>query len=233
MSKPLAILGEKFAALRRSRYLTQQEFAVRLGMSVANVRRLEQSEVGGMQVKNFRRLAELLHVSPDELRRRIGTPSEQDWDESARREPALPPSLVSGSVRPVVEIDRFRGVSATRPDDRDAAAEDRTPAPPGAARRFSAIVDGDCMEPKYRHGEVVIFSVDAAELEGIVEGRNYFVQFHDGQNTFKRLFVHPQDADVLVLRCWNPRYPDRAVHRDAVKLVSRATHKLVADEWEP
>ena len=64
MADRVMIFGKRFAALRRERYLTQEEFAHRLEMSPANVRRLEQTEMGGMQVKNFRRLAALLDVAP-------------------------------------------------------------------------------------------------------------------------------------------------------------------------
>jgi phage repressor protein C with HTH and peptisase S24 domain len=86
------------------------------------------------------------------------------------------------------------------------------------------------MEPRYRHGDVVIFSVDAAEREGVVDGKNYFVQLDDGENTFKRVFADPRDPDRLVLRCWNPKYPPRAVDRRTVRLLARAVYRLVPDE---
>src|ERR1700733_3843892 len=91
MTQRVMIHGKRFAALRRERYLTQDEFAQRLEMSPANVRRLEQSEVGGMQVKNFRRLATLLNVAPDELRRKIGAADTSlSQDGSAAPAPAGP-----------------------------------------------------------------------------------------------------------------------------------------------
>ena len=43
MGQRVMILGKRFAALRRERYLTQEEFAQKLEMSPANVRRLEQT----------------------------------------------------------------------------------------------------------------------------------------------------------------------------------------------
>src|SRR3954469_19517819 len=72
MSQRVMIHGKKFAEIRRARFLTQEEFAHRLEMSSANVRRLEQAETSGMQVKNFRKLATLTNLSPQELRQRIG-----------------------------------------------------------------------------------------------------------------------------------------------------------------
>src|SRR5258708_2955329 len=110
MSKSVTIAGSKFAALRIERYLTQEEFASRLQMSPGNVRRLEQSETGGMQVKNFRRLAELLEITPDELRVRIGVESSGDRStvelEGASPQPA---ALKRGSLQPAAEIEQFYG----------------------------------------------------------------------------------------------------------------------------
>ena len=86
------------------------------------------------------------------------------------------------------------------------------------------------MEPKYRHGDVVIFSVDAVEREGILQGRNYFVQLDDGQNTFKRVFEDPAQPNALILRCWNKRYAKRVIDRRSVRLLARAIYKLVPDD---
>src|SRR5207248_1281367 len=147
------------------RYLTQDEFAQRLEMSAANVRRLEQAEIGGMQVKNFRRLATLLNVAPDDLRRAIGAPMDssrtmkQAPTSTAERSvgsPDFPPGVKPASQRDVVDIAHFHGVSAARIENRTDAARGRAPAPSGSQRRFAVTVDGDCMEPKYRDGDIVL-----------------------------------------------------------------------------
>ncbi|MDB5294007.1 MAG: hypothetical protein JWL69_5248 [Phycisphaerales bacterium] len=235
----ILILGKEFAALRRGRYLTQEEFAQRLEMSPANIRRLEQSEVGGMQVKSFRKLAALLSLSPDALRQQIGARSEgsADGGETPRYDPsaplhnaAFPSGVQTASTRGVTEVEHFHGVSAARAEDRTAAHRGKATVPVGTARRFAVTVDGDCMEPKYHHGDVVLFSVDAAEREGIVEGKNYFLQFADGENTFKRIFLDPENRELLILRCWNEKYEPRVVERSSVKLLARATHRLTPDE---
>ena len=240
-------------------------------MSAAGVRRLERLKVGGIQVRNFRRLAELARLTPQALRARIGPPQwwvlpkpgeptpslsscPADGAERAAvpREPALstldacvssdrilptdadaeaqPLAWSGGAPQPVVELERYHGVSASRTDVRVAVSRETAYAPAGSLRRFSVVVDGDCMEPRYRHGELVIFSVDAAEREGILEGRNYFVQLSDGQNTFKRIFFVPDDPDRLLLCCWNPIYPPRTVERRHVILLARAEYRLIPDE---
>jgi phage repressor protein C with HTH and peptisase S24 domain len=269
MQKRVMILGRKLAALRTERYWTQEEFAARLQMSPGNVRRLEQADVSGIQVKNFRRLAELLETTPGQLRDQIGAPPEAvnagadarhpGQVEAAEREGSRPATRGNGqrhtetydygsqvepdndqpsaleleSVEPVVEIERFHGVSAARPEERTDVAGGTVPVPVGSkpgARRFSVTVDGDCMEPKYRHGDVVVFSVDAAERGGIVDGKNYFIQFDDGENTFKRVYVDPAHRDRVILRCWNKSYPPRTVERRKIKLLARAVYRLLPDD---
>jgi len=236
MTQRVMIFGKKFAALRRERYLTQDEFAQRLEMSPANIRRLEQAEVGGMQVKNFRRLAALLNISPDDLRRAIGAKqtSPPAGAEAESQEPPMAsaefPAGLKESPRDIVDVPHFHGVSAARIENRTDAAQGRAAVPAGSKRRFAVTVDGDCMEPKYRDGDIVVFSVDAAEREGIVDGKNYFIQFTDGENTFKRIFPDPENRELLILRCWNERYPQRIVDRSRVKLLARAVYRLMPDE---
>ncbi len=228
MAHRLLISGERLASLRAERYLTQEELAGRLGMSTAGVRRLEQLRAGGMQLRNFRRLAALTEVTPEQLRQRICLPLPHPQQPGSLVH-GQPSALLPGSASAVVEIERFHGVSAARSEDRAGVERDQVPVPAGAGRRFSVVVDGDCMEPKYRNGDVVVFSIDAAEREGIVDGRNYFIQFADGQNTFKRIFREPSDIEWLVLRCWNAKYPDRRVERASIQLLARAEYRLVPD----
>ena len=230
MKERFLIDGQKLATLRAEQYLTQAELAGRLGMSVAGVRRLEQIEQGGMQFRNFRRLAEVSRISLDDLRRRIGVPP---TFRPTRVEPLAstqPTALLANSLQRVGDIRQFHGVSASRAEDRAEVSRGQVPAPVGGGRRFAAVVDGDCMEPAYRNGDVVIFSIDLAECEGVVDGRNYFIQLTDGENTFKRLFVDREYPDRLVLRCWNPKYPDRSIGRDRIHTLARAQFRLVPDE---
>ena len=235
MSERLLIDGRKLAAIRRDLYLTQDELAQKLEMSAANVRRIEQSEMTGMQVKNFRRLATLLNMAPDPLRARIGVGQATELEEAgstiARLEhQQVPQSIRPGSRRAVSEVDHFHGVSAARIEDRTPTDRGAMPVPAGSARRFAVTVDGDCMEPKYHNGDVVIFSADVAEREGIVDGKNYFVQFADGENTFKRLFLDPENRDRVILRCWNEKYPSHTVERGQIKLLARAIFRVLPDE---
>ena len=225
------ILGKRFAALRRERYLTQEEFAQRLEMSPANVRRLEQLETGGMQVKNFRRLATLLNISPDDLRRRIGAAMairanrlrNGDGRRLIFRWPAraFPSAL---EIRHPARCGRSGPFSRRfrRPhENRTDANRGRAPVPAGPAavcRHGGRRLHGTQIPRRRRR----VFSVDAAESEGIIDGKNYFMQFTDGENTFKRIFLDPENRELLILRCWNERYPPTNCRRSKVKLLARA-----------
>lgn len=230
MDRDVLIFGRRLAAARKDCFLTQEELAQRLEMSPANVRRLEQSETGGMRVRTFRRLAELLRMTPDVLRQRIGVLTPERGDGTSPQEPHLPSGLDAVSIRPAVEVDHFHGVSAAKLEEHTDEARRKALIPAGSSKRFCVTVSGDCMEPKYRDGEVVVFSVDAAEREGIVEGKSYFIQFSDGSNTFKRIFLDPNDREVLVLRPWNPRHRSKRVERSQVRLLARAIYRLLPDE---
>lgn len=61
---------------------------------------------------------------------------------------------------------------------------------------FAARVHGDSMTPKYRQGDIVIFSPRAA----VKNGDDAFVRFNDGQTTFKRVFFEQDETGQSVIR---------------------------------
>lgn len=61
---------------------------------------------------------------------------------------------------------------------------------------FAARVFGDSMTPRYRPGDIVIFSPAVA----VRHGDDCFVRFTDGRTTFRRVFFENDDRAVPVLR---------------------------------
>src|SRR6266566_1324216 len=61
---------------------------------------------------------------------------------------------------------------------------------------FAARVHGDSMTPKYREGDIVIFSPAAAPKSG----DDCFVRFGDGHTTFKRAFFETDEKGEAVIR---------------------------------
>ena len=88
---------------------------------------------------------------------------------------------------------------------------------------FAARVHGDSMTPKYRQGDVVIFSPALPPRDG----DDCFVRFADGQTTFKRVFFEAGDkgASVLRLQPRNERYRPQVVPSQNVTGLYRAVYR--------
>jgi phage repressor protein C with HTH and peptisase S24 domain len=85
---------------------------------------------------------------------------------------------------------------------------------------FAARVHGDSMTPKYREGDIVIFSPAA----GPRSGDDCFVRFGDGHTTFKRVFFEndPAGQPVLRLQPRNEKYRAQLVPPENVTGVYKA-----------
>jgi phage repressor protein C with HTH and peptisase S24 domain/DNA-binding XRE family transcriptional regulator len=88
---------------------------------------------------------------------------------------------------------------------------------------FAARVHGDSMVPKYREGDIVIFSPALPPRDG----DDCFVRFADGQTTFKRVFFESGDqgASVLRLQPRNERYRPQVVPSNNVTGLYRAVYR--------
>jgi repressor LexA len=88
---------------------------------------------------------------------------------------------------------------------------------------FAARVHGDSMVPKYREGDIVIFSPSAVPKNG----EDCFVRFEDGQTTFKRVFFEVNEKQVSVLRLQprNEKYPPLTVEAEKITGVWKAVFK--------
>ena len=88
---------------------------------------------------------------------------------------------------------------------------------------FAARVHGDSMVPKYRPGDIVIFSPAASPRDG----DDCFIRFEDGQTTFKRIFFEsdPAGASVLRLQPRNEKYRPQVVPSERVSGLYRAMYK--------
>jgi len=89
---------------------------------------------------------------------------------------------------------------------------------------FAARVHGDSMTPKYRDGDIVIFSPALPPRNG----DDCFVRFGDGQTTFKRIFFEtdePSRVPVLRLQPRNERHRPTIVRCDQVAGLYRAIYR--------
>jgi phage repressor protein C with HTH and peptisase S24 domain/transcriptional regulator with XRE-family HTH domain len=88
---------------------------------------------------------------------------------------------------------------------------------------FAARVHGDSMVPKYREGDIVIFSPAAAPRNG----DDCFVRFEDGHTTFKRVFFESGEDGRAALRLQprNEKYRAQTVPSEQVSGLYRAMFK--------
>jgi SOS-response transcriptional repressor LexA len=89
---------------------------------------------------------------------------------------------------------------------------------------FAARVQGDAMLPKYRQGDIVIFSPAASPRSG----DDCFVRFGDGQTTFKRIFFEtdgPGQIPVVRLQPRNEKYRPTVLKREQVCGLYRAVYQ--------
>jgi SOS-response transcriptional repressor LexA len=88
---------------------------------------------------------------------------------------------------------------------------------------FAARVHGDSMSPKYRQGDIVIFS-PAADPRA---GDDCFVRIEDGQTTFKQVFFETEASGRAVIRLQprNPRYRPQTIPREQISGLYRAVYR--------
>jgi repressor LexA len=85
---------------------------------------------------------------------------------------------------------------------------------------FAARVFGDSMSPRYKPGDIVVFSPAAP----FGEGADCFIRFEDGQTTFKRVYTEKtvDGVERLRLEARNPKYAPRIVDAERITGLYRA-----------
>ncbi|HWE95657.1 MAG TPA: XRE family transcriptional regulator [Tepidisphaeraceae bacterium] len=88
---------------------------------------------------------------------------------------------------------------------------------------FAARVHGDSMTPKYRQGDIVIFSPALPPREG----DDCFVRFADGQTTFKRVFFEADESGHPLLRLQprNEKYRPQTIPSQDVAGLYKAIYR--------
>jgi transcriptional regulator with XRE-family HTH domain len=245
MARVAHIFGKRLAMARDELAITQRELGEAIGgVSDETISRIERSEVAGILAKRLPMLASRFGLSLETFKQRFCVPASEispgNSGASEQFSPQFPTSPIGLDLRRARTarvLPEFRiGVAASRRVDKFSEYPDANRLTASNDRRaFAAPVDGDCQHPKWKHGEIVVFSFEAVEREGILPGKSYYLAFADGSTTFKRVFKDEADPEVYILRCWNrKKYPDdRRVHSGEVVRIARAVSKqIVVDEEE-
>jgi hypothetical protein len=219
-SRTVKVSGERLAEAWRGSMMSKETFAQAAGMKRSGVFRLMRPGVHGMFADNFRKMAEVLKVTPADLQRRIAPNGIGSTDESKS------PCGVSGPCQELAEVPGFHSISAGVRSERLAIEVGGVKVPQGLCD-FCVRVDGESMMPIYPNAATALF--ENVEGQEVVYGKDYITWFTNDECYFSRVFESENDRDLLVLKKLNPdraRFPDRAVHRREIVRVARCVGVL-------
>jgi phage repressor protein C with HTH and peptisase S24 domain len=231
-SRTVKVSGERLAVLWRESLMSQESFAHAIGMKRSGFLRLMQPGEHGMFTDNFRKLAEAVRMTPNELRGRIGVQANpEDPEDHVAFTGALRRSDrivgVSSVAEPLREMTWFHGISAGGRDERLAVAQGTVKVPQDLGD-FAVRVDGESMSPEYPDDAVVLF--EKVEGQQFTFGKDYLIWFNNDECYFSRVAESDDDRDTLVLQKINPdreRFPDRIVHRREIARVALCVGVLI------
>lgn len=225
--RTIRICGDRFVALWRDTSMSQETFAARIGMKRSGVFRLLRPGMHGMFTDNFRRLAEAVQMTPEQLRSRIGADETEETWRSGRPSPAPFEPGISGPVQPLREVALFHGISAGPREERLDVRHGTVKVPKDFGDFFVRL-DGASMAPEYPDRSVAIFEM--VDGQQFTFGKDYLIWFTNDECYFSRVLDSDSDCDVLVLRKLNPdreRFPDRQVHRSEIQRIARCIGVLI------
>ena len=143
--------------------MTQRELGEAIGgVSDETISRVERCEVAGILAKRLPKLAAALGFTLDEFKARF---CPGDKDVPVKKVGGLPMGLNMRKFRPAAVVPEYAiGVAANRRVEKLSEHPDANRIVDSRDKRaFAVPVDGDCQTPKWKNGEVVVFSYDAVE----------------------------------------------------------------------
>jgi peptidase S24-like protein len=219
-SRTVKISGERLAELWRGSMMSKESFAQAAGMKRSGVFRLMRPGVHGMFADNFRKIAEVLKTTPDDLHCRVA-PDAFGTDDESRS-----PCGVSGPAHALSHVPSYHSISAGARSERLGIETGNVKVPVGLCD-FCVRVDGESMIPTYPDRATALF--ENVEGHEFVFGKDYIIWFTNDECYFSRVFESDDDRDLLVLRKLNPdrsRFPDRMVHRREIERVAHCVGVL-------
>lgn len=238
MHRGVPVNGHRFAELRRSLMLTQDELGPKLGMSGGSVARIERTTQTGINLRSFRRMAELAGVTIETLKKRIGVRSGAVSEKAGAKAAAV--EKVGRNVRGAAEV----SVAAALPGRGVALLGEVTAggliesfvyqneitqhlplAFPQAERVYALRIRGDSMAPAYQPGEILI--VQDLTPDQLIDGEDAVIQRDgsgDDASTFKRIIF--LGGGRLKLVPLNPAYRPIECPLDSVVRIGRVLGKF-------
>lgn len=203
-------LGQMVKRIRESRGWSQARLASEAKVGPHVIWGLETNRQREVKTKNIEPLASALGVPVEFVVNAINFSKADDDPEGT----ANNVREIGGTV-PMRMLPVYRFVPANRMGGREDFYGEQAEQEPELIEAYAPsknciviVLDGDCMEPKYKSGEKVIIDFVAVEQgQGLIPGACYFVQTRGedgGKNTFKEYVG--KENDEFVFRCLNPKY---------------------------
>jgi hypothetical protein len=217
--------GDWLAAEIARLAISQAEFARRADVPLPTLRtwlKTSRSEIRG---GNLQKLAAGLSKEPNEIKTILRKAYYEATDASIEVPIHNRPGerLVMRPVPIFNKISAAKFMERTNLDYYPGFADREVPAPTDDPEAFAMVVDGGCMEPDYRSGEIVVFSPLEVQRYGVQSGKDYAIQLDsmgNQENTFKRVMLDARDESIFILKCVNPKFkgPEKVKKERVVRL---------------
>ena len=216
-SKTFSISGEKLRHLWAESKMSQTSFALAISMTKAGLYRLMQPGEQRMFNDNFRRLAQALGLTLEDLEQRVGSsPRVASVNQLDNK-----PIGLGGPAMTLWPVKTYHGVSAGARNERLAIEQGRVHIPENLAE-FAVRVDGESMKPDFPNGSLALF--ESVEGACFVYGKVYLVWFDNGECYFSTVTESKDDQDRLILEKINKNrgyYPNRIIHRNEITRIAK------------
>lgn len=221
-------LADLFKEYRGKTGDSQEVLGAKIGVGGQSISNLETGVTQTMKLENLQSFSKLTGIPYAEIAAAVEAGKNRAvYDPAIDEVPKGVDTTRSGKTKKVPEFKSGIGASPwidRFPED----TRDFTTIEANDDGEMVLVILGDCMAPRFKDGDRIIFSRAIIGRKGIDPGASCYVQFADGRATFKRVFVDKKDTNMYLLRCWNrKKYPkDIRVHRDQVSKVMRAVRRI-------
>lgn len=227
MGVGVLINSEVMAKFRKAAGFTQAELAERAGLAERTIQRWENPGkiAAKASLASIGLVANALGVERRSLVQANGGESAEfkgdAWSITHPQRPAAvvqpimerpDPNLVRGRDAGIW-VPLYRSVSASGTSLNEDMHSEMHYAPRGTD--FAVVVDGDCMEPVYKNGEIVFVSVDWWKARGFRPDAEYWILFLNGETTLKLVRMIADEPEKFLLEAYN-----KARHRPQIRLLA-------------
>ena len=206
-------LGEIIKEYRGRNDMSMEDFAAKAGLSKGYISMLEKNKHPQNErniipsLLTFQKVANAINVKLDDLIRMV---------DSNQKISLTSEDGIEGSQVPNLFVSEPTHESATvimRPETPIAPHEVQKFV--GDSGYFALEIDGNSMEPKYNHGDIIICKSQSS----FESGQDCVLWIKENGKTIPKFRRVIKDGDNLILQTINPDYPPRTYREDQIEIV--------------